>query len=315
MEQLHTKVPPDLAGYRLDKILAILFPSYSRTRLQKWIRDGQVLVDNKPVRGKDKLIGGEEIKLIAHHDENITWQAQNLPLDLLYEDEDVLVINKPAGLVVHPGTGNQDNTLVNSLLHHIPELKKLPRAGIVHRLDKHTSGVLVVARSLPAHTYLVSQLQKHRFKREYNAIVVGVLISGGTIDAPIGRHPIHRTKMAIVEKGKPAITHYRISKRYRHHTLLRVQLETGRTHQIRVHFAYKRYPIIGDPVYGSRLKIPPASSDLFKETLRTFSRQALHATTLGFEHPNGKWIEHTVPIPDDMKNLLAVLEQDKNEHI
>jgi 23S rRNA pseudouridine1911/1915/1917 synthase len=306
-----TIIPQDMAGYRLDKAIAMLFPSYSRARLQQWIRDGYVLVNGNRLRCKDKVKVGEVVEMTAQLEEEVPWQPQVLPLTLLYEDEDILVVNKPADLVVHPGAGNQDNTLVNALLNHAPELAQLPRAGIIHRLDKDTSGVLVVARSLSAHTHLVAQLQKHEFMREYQAIVTGVLVAGGTIDAPIGRHPTHRTRMAVVERGKPAITHYRIIKRYRAHTLLRVQLETGRTHQIRVHLAYKRYPVVGDLVYDRRLRIPPNSSETFKETLRTFSRQALHAERLGFVHPSrGEWMQWIAPLPDDMQLLLAALEKD-----
>jgi 23S rRNA pseudouridine1911/1915/1917 synthase len=280
--------------------------------LQQWIRDGQILVNDIPWRSKDKVKGGEDVHIMAQQTEKVSWQAQVLPLSLLYEDDDILVINKPAGLVVHPGAGNQDNTLVNALLNHAPELAQLPRAGIIHRLDKDTSGVLVVARSLPAHTHLVTQLQNHEFMREYQAVVTGVLVAGGTITAPIGRHPTRRTRMAVINKGKQAVTHYRIIQRYRAHTLVRVQLETGRTHQIRVHFAHKYYPLIGDSVYGGRLRIPPNSCDNFKEILRTFPRQALHAERLGLIHPiSGEWMEWAPPLPEDMQNLLLALEQDK----
>ena len=310
----YTQIPPNMAGYRLDKALVELFPTYSRARLQRWIRDGHVLVNTVALRGKDKVKGGEEVQITAQIEEEVSWQAQVLPLTLLYEDEDVLVVNKPAGLVVHPGAGNQENTLVNALLHHAPELVQLPRAGIIHRLDKDTSGVLVIARRLSAHTYLVTQLQKHEFIREYQAIVTGVLVAGGTVNAPIGRHPSHRTRMAVVGKGKPAITHYRVIQRYRAHTHIRVQLETGRTHQIRVHLGHKRYPLVGDSVYGGRLQIPSACSDLFKETLRTFPRQALHAVRLGFIHPNGELMQWEAPLPEDMQNLLVILKQDQQDH-
>jgi 23S rRNA pseudouridine1911/1915/1917 synthase len=213
---------------------------------------------------------------------------------------------------VHPGAGNPDETLVNALLHYAPELAQLPRAGIIHRLDKDTSGILAIARSLPAHTHLVAQLQQHQFKREYQAVVTGVFVAGGTIDAPIGRHPTHRTQMAVITPGKPAVTHYRIIQRYRAHTHIRVQLETGRTHQIRVHMAYQRYPLVGDKAYGGRLHFPAGSSESLKQTLRTFPRQALHAETLGLLHPHsGQWLQWTVPLPQDMQNLLMELEQDK----
>jgi len=311
----NTIIPSELAGYRLDKALATLFPSYSRARLQQWIRNGQVLINTAPWRGKDKVKGGEKVQVTAQLEEEVPWKAQVLPLNILYEDEDLLVVNKPANLVVHPGAGHQDNTLVNALLHHTPTLASIPRAGIIHRLDKDTSGILAVARSLPAHTHLVAQLQNHDLMREYQAVVTGVLVAGGTVDAPIGRHHIHRTRMAVEASGKQAITHYRIIQRYRAHTLLRVKLETGRTHQIRVHLAYKHYSIVGDSIYGGRLRIPPNSQDTFKEILRTFPRQALHAERLGLTHPiNGKWMQWSVPLPDDMQDLLVALEKDKQEH-
>ena len=313
---LETTIPPDMAGYRFDKALATLFPTYSRARLQQWLREGHVLADSKILRAKDKVKGGEIVQVKVQLIEEVSWKAQVLPLTLLYEDEDIFVVNKPAGLVVHPGTGNKDNTLVNALLHHAPELSQLPRAGIVHRLDKDTSGVLVVAHSLTAHTKLVAQLQRHEFIREYQAVVTGLLIAGGTVDAPLGRHPKLRTRMAVVEDGKEAITHYRVQKRYRSHTHINVRLLTGRTHQIRVHMAHKRFPLLGDPVYAKRLQIPSESSELFKQTLRTFSRQALHAGRLGLVHPkSGESMEWIAPLPDDMQNLLAILEQDRQEHL
>ena len=304
-----------MAGYRLDKALAELFPTYSRARLQQWLSEGQVLIDMMPRRrGKEKVQGGEKVQLTAQLEEQVSWQAQSLPLNLLYEDEAILVVNKPAGMIVHPGAGNPDETLVNALLHYAPELAQLPRAGIIHRLDKDTSGILAIARSLPAHTHLVAQLQAHRFKREYQAVVTGVFVAGGMIDAPIGRHPTHRTHMAVVTHGKPAVTHYRIIQRYRAHTHIRVQLETGRTHQIRVHMAYQRYPLVGDRAYGGRLHFPAGSSESLKQTLRTFPRQALHAETLGLLHPySDQWLQWNVPLPQDMQNLLKELEQDKIE--
>lgn len=307
----NTKIPEELAGARLDKALAELFPDYSRARLQQWIKNGYVLVDDKPCRAKDKLQGGESIAITAELEDEVTWEAEAIPLDIVYEDDDIIVINKPVGLVVHPGAGNQNRTLVNALLHHAPELSQLPRAGIIHRIDKDTSGILVVARSLMAHTHLVEQLQRREFLREYQAIVNGVLIAGGSIDEPIGRHRTQRTHMAVTDTGKPAITHYRVIQRYRSHTHIRVKLETGRTHQIRVHMAHKRYALIGDPVYGQRLHIPSGSSEEFAQTLRSFNRQALHAEHLGLVHPRTQeFMEWSVPVPEDMQNLLAALEED-----
>jgi len=308
-------IPYEMKGYRLDKALADLFPDYSRSRLQQWIIDGQVRVDNMVKRrNKDKVHGGEKVELTAQIEEQVHWQAQALPLSIVYEDENLLIINKPAGLVVHPGAGNADNTLVNALLNHAPELAQVPRAGIVHRLDKNTTGLLAVARTLIAHTHLVAQLQTHKFLKEYQAVVAGVMISGGKIDAPIGRHPTQRTRMAVIENGKPAVTHYRIIQRYRAHTHIRVILETGRTHQIRVHLAHRHYPIVGDSVYGQRLRIPPQSSTNFANILRNFTRQALHAAKLGLTHPaTGEFMQWEVALPEDMQILLAALEKDSVE--
>jgi 23S rRNA pseudouridine1911/1915/1917 synthase len=303
--KINITIPPEMAGYRLDKALAELCPSYSRGRLQQWIRDGYVLVNQTTSRAKNKVQGGEEIEIATQITTEVAWQAQKLPLNILYEDGDLLIINKAAGIVVHPGAGNPDNTLVNALLYHAPELEQIPRAGIIHRIDKDTSGLLVVARSLTAHADLVQKLQQRKFIRKYEAIVHGVMVAGNTIDAPIGRHPTQRVRMAVVENGKPAITHYRIIERYRNYTHISVKLETGRTHQIRVHMAYKRYPLLGDPVYGGR-RI---------HKFKNFNRQALHAASLGLDHPNsGEFMQWTAALPDDMLNLLEELKQDKQEH-
>ncbi|MEK7991612.1 MAG: 23S rRNA pseudouridine(1911/1915/1917) synthase RluD [Thiotrichaceae bacterium] len=307
-----TEIPLTMAGYRLDKALAELFPDYSRARLQQWIKQGHVLVNNEQIRSKDKVQGGEQIEIQADMPQTVTWEAQDIPLDICYEDEDILIINKPAGLVVHPGAGNEDGTLVNALLNHAPELDRIPRAGIIHRLDKDTSGILVVARSVAAHTHLTEQLQAREFLREYQTIANGVMISGGMVDEPIGRHPTLRTRMAVTNNGKPAITHYRVKTRYRAHTHLNVKLETGRTHQIRVHLAYIKYPIVGDPVYGKRVILPKQSSEEFVQLLKDFKRQALHAATLGLQHPTKQeWMQWSVPIPADMQQLLDMLAQDQ----
>lgn len=304
-----------MAGYRLDKALAELFPTYSRSRLQQWIRDGHVSVNANLPRVKDKVQGGEDIQVTAPIVEEVDWQAQDIPINLLYEDLDILVVNKSAGLVVHPGAGNQDHTLVNALLNHAPELAQLPRAGIIHRLDKGTTGVLVVARSLRAYHALIKQQQARQFVREYQAIVKGVLVAGGCIDAPIGRHPVQRTKMAIVANGKPARTHYRITRRFRAYTHLQVSLETGRTHQIRVHLAHQHYPLLGDTTYGGRLTIPSKSQTDFVTALQAFQRPALHAECLGFVHPvTQKFMEWKAPLPTDLQILLTALEQDKQAH-
>lgn len=304
-----------MAGMRLDQALAELFSSYSRARLQQWVRNGLVTVDDRQLRAKDKVLGGERVDVMATLEDEVSSQPQRIPLEILYEDETLLVINKPAGLVVHPAAGNPDGTMLNALLHHAPELVSVPRAGIVHRLDKETSGLLVVARTLKAQTHLVQQLQERAFEREYEAVAVGVMLSGGSVDAPIGRHPVDRKRMAVTQRGRPAMTHYRVAERFRAHTHVRVQLETGRTHQIRVHMAHIRYPLFGDPVYGGRLRIPPQSSEQFIEALRNFRRQALHAVRLGLTHPeSGEVMQWQAPLPADMEYLLHVLREDNATH-
>lgn len=312
---MQAEVPDELAGRRLDQILAELFPDFSRSRLQQWVKNGEVRVDGQQLRAKDKLSGGERIAIDALREVEVLFEAEAIPLDIVYEDEAILVLNKPAGLVVHPAAGNWQGTLLNALLHHAPQLEQVPRAGIVHRLDKETTGLLVVAKTLESQTALVAQLQERRFTREYDAIINGVLTGGGTVDAPIGRHPVDRKRMAVVRGGKEAITHYRLVQRFRAHSQIRVRLETGRTHQIRVHMSHLRYPLIGDPLYGGRLRIPPASSEAFAEVLRHFPRQALHAARLGLEHPvSGEYMEWEQPMPQDMKQLLETLQQDLAEH-
>ncbi len=304
-----------MAGMRLDQALAELFSGYSRARLQQWIRNGLVTVDDRQLRAKDKVLGGERVDVMATLEDEVSSQPQRIPLEVLYEDETLLVINKPAGLVVHPAAGNPDGTMLNALLHHAPELVSVPRAGIVHRLDKETSGLLVVARTLKAQAHLVQQLQERAFEREYEAVAVGVMLSGGSVDAPIGRHPVDRKRMAVTQRGRPAVTHYRVAERFRAHTHVRVQLETGRTHQIRVHMAHIRYPLFGDPVYGGRLRIPPKSSEQFTEALRNFRRQALHAVRLGLTHPeSGEVMQWQAPLPADMEYLLRVLREDNAAH-
>jgi 23S rRNA pseudouridine1911/1915/1917 synthase len=304
-------IEEDLSGRRLDQALAVLFPDFSRSRLQQWIREGLVMVDGKPCKPKDKVQIGQEIRLEARMEDQVECRPQEIPLDILYQDEDILVIQKPVGLVIHPAAGNPDGTLQNALLHLDENLIQLPRAGIVHRLDKETSGVLVVARTPGAHRSLVEQLQAREFKREYRAIATGVMTAGGTVDEPIGRHPIHRTRMAVVADGKHAVTHYRVLERFRNHTYLKVQLETGRTHQIRVHMAHIRYPLVGDPLYAGRLRLPGGVTDDLKEGLRRFRHQALHAYRLGLRHPrSGEWLEWESPLPEDMEHLLQLLRED-----
>jgi 23S rRNA pseudouridine1911/1915/1917 synthase len=311
-EKFNVKVDIDQAGMRLDQALAALFPDFSRARLQNWIKQGLVSVDGKiAARPRDKVIGGEVIELEAQLEDQVECRPQPIALDIIYEDDSLLVINKPAGLVVHPAAGNPDGTLQNALLHHDESLIQLPRAGIVHRLDKETSGLLVVAKTTGAHKYLVEQLQERSVKREYRAVATGVMTAGGTVEQPIGRHPTHRTKMAVHPSGKPAVTHYRVIDRFRFHTYLKVALETGRTHQIRVHMAHLRYPLVGDPVYGGRLQIPPKATPELEAMLRKFRRQALHARKLGLNHPKrDEWMEWKVEPPEDMQELLAVLAKD-----
>jgi len=309
------KIPDEMAGRRVDQAVAELIPDYSRARLQQWMKQGQLTLNGASCRPKDKVFGGEVIELNAEIEDQGDWQAEPIPLDISYEDDDIIVVNKPAGLVVHPAAGNRTGTLVNALLHHDANLITLPRAGIVHRLDKDTTGLLVVARSLPAHTALVAQLQAREIHRHYLAVTTGEIISGGSVEAPIGRHPHKRTQMAVVPSGKPAITHYRVAERFRQHTLLSVQLETGRTHQIRVHMAHIHHALLGDPVYGQRLHIPSGATDVLITQLRQFKRQALHASALSLSHPcSGEWYSWEAPLAEDMQILIAALQNDRDAH-
>ena len=308
-------VPDTCAGRRLDAVLAELFPEYSRSRLSAWIKSGDVAVDGAPARPRDPVRGGETLTLNAVEDVQTHAVAEDIPLAVLYEDEHVFVLDKPAGLVVHPGAGNPAGTLVNALLHRDPGLDKLPRAGIVHRLDKDTSGVMVVARTLPAHTALVAQLSAREVHRQYLAIVVGALVSGGTVAAAIDRHPRDRLRMAVREDGKDAVTHYRLRERFRAHTALECRLETGRTHQIRVHMAHLKHPIVGDPLYGGSLRLPKGASEALIAALRGFKRQALHAEVLAFAHPiTGEPVRCEAPVPDDMQQLMRLLREDAAAH-
>lgn len=307
-QQIVSIVPPEMAQQRLDQVIASLCPQYSRSQLQKWIKSGQVLVDNKPLKPKERLTGGERIIIQATLEVQTTAEAEAMDLEIIHEDDSILVLNKPANLVVHPAAGNWSGTLVNGLLHYLPSLEMLPRAGIVHRLDKDTTGLMVVAKTLEAHHALVDLLQERDVSREYLALVQRPVIAGGTIEANIGRHPIDRLRMAVTEGGKEAITHYRVEERFRHHTLLRVSLETGRTHQIRVHLTANQMPIVGDQLYGGRPRVPAGISDDLREALRAFPRQALHATRLGLVHPDtGEDMAWEVPLPADMADLLVLL--------
>lgn len=300
------------AGKRLDQCVADVFDEYSRSRLKEWILEGKVSVDGSVVTTpRTKLIGIETIELNALIEVEQAHQAQEIPLDIIYEDDDLIIINKPIDMVVHPGAGNRDGTLLNALLHHHPEIELVPRAGIVHRLDKDTTGLMVVAKNVPAHTNLVAQLQEREISREYEAIVVGTMVGGGTVDKPIGRHSTKRTSMAVKEMGKDATTHYRIIEKFREHTHLRLKLETGRTHQIRVHMAYIHHPLVGDPLYGTRLKLPKGATEELVQQLQGFKRQALHAIQLGLFHPaTGEWMSWQSPLPDDFVALKEAIKDD-----
>ncbi|MBE0435939.1 MAG: 23S rRNA pseudouridine(1911/1915/1917) synthase RluD [Methylomicrobium sp.] len=314
MTRLSAQIPEEMAGMRLDQVLAELFSDYSRSKLQTWLKAGRVIVDGAQLKAKDKVEGGESIELDAEAEVVLECEAEAIPLDIVYEDESLLIINKPAGLVVHPAVGNWTGTLQNALLNHVPSLETLPRAGIVHRIDKETSGLLMVAKTLPAHNSLVKQLQERSIEREYLAITKGRIIAGATIDEPIGRHPTDRKRYSVRQTGKDAVTHYRVVERFARHTLIRVKLETGRTHQIRVHMAYVHFPLVGDPVYGGRFQLPPDCSEQLEIELRAFKRQALHAEKLGLLHPETQeYCEWIQPLPDDMIRLLAAL-RDNEQH-
>ncbi|WP_412828473.1 23S rRNA pseudouridine(1911/1915/1917) synthase RluD [Pseudomonas sp. DL] len=316
MIQRAAEVPFELGGQRLDQIAAQLFPEHSRSRLAGWIKDGRLTVDGAVLRPRDIVHSGVQLVLEAEQEAQGEWLAQDIELEIVYEDEHILVIDKPAGLVVHPAAGHQDGTLLNALLYHVPDIANVPRAGIVHRLDKDTTGLMVVAKTLEAHTKLVAQLQARSVSRIYEAIVIGVITSGGTIDAPIGRHGVQRQKMAVVDAGKVAVSHYRVLERFRAHTHTRVKLETGRTHQIRVHMSHIGYPLVGDPVYGGRFRIPPVASQTLVQTLREFPRQALHARFLELDHPaTGVRMKWESPLPEDFLWLLSLLRQDREAFV
>lgn len=311
-EQYAVQLTPEHAGKRLDKVLAEMFPEYSRSCLQNWLKSGYITVDGAAGVAKQKVQGDESLQLTLPDlpaDSEIV--AESIDLDIIAADEDIVVVNKPAGLVVHPAPGNTNGTLQNALLNYAPELAAVPRAGIVHRLDKDTSGLLVVARNLPAHKNLVGQLQARSVSREYIAVVQGAVVAGGSIDAPIGRHAQDRKRMTVRADGRQAVTHYRVQERYRQHTQLAIKLETGRTHQIRVHLAHIRKPIVGDPVYGGRLQIPPKASGPLKAQLQQFRRQALHAIQLGLVHPrSGEPLQWQSPLPADLDSLIKTLRND-----
>ena len=304
------------AGERLDRVLAELLPEYSRSRLQTWVRDGQVRVNEETRRPRDALSARDSVQIEIHAAPVIHVTAEPLPLDIVYEDEHLLVIYKPAGLVVHPGAGNAGGTLQNALLHYSPTLDQVPRAGLVHRLDKDTTGLMVVARNLIAHTALAEAMQKREIQREYEAIVCGLMTAGGHVDAPLGRHPRDRKRMTVVQMGgRPSVSHYRLLAKFRAHCHLRLKLETGRTHQIRVHMQHIRHSIVGDPAYGRRPLLPPDPAPELLDCLQGFNRQALHARRLALVHPiTGEELAWEAPLPEDMQTLLRLLREDQQAH-
>ena len=314
--ELNAEVPYEMGGQRLDQVAALLFAEHSRSRLSAWIKEGLLTVDGAVLRPRDIVHGGALLALKAEQEAQGEWIAQDIALNIVYEDEQILVIDKPAGLVVHPAAGHADGTLLNALLHHVPDIINVPRAGIVHRLDKDTTGLMVVAKTIEAQTRLVDQLQKRSVSRIYECIVIGVITSGGKINAPIGRSSSQRQRMAVSDGGKPAVSHYRVLERFRSHTHTRVKLETGRTHQIRVHMSHIGYPLVGDPVYGGRFRIPPAANPSMVQTLKEFPRQALHARFLELDHPlTGERMKWQSPLPDDFVWLLTLLRQDREAFI
>ncbi|EIL92118.1 ribosomal large subunit pseudouridine synthase D [Rhodanobacter fulvus Jip2] len=310
-------VPLTAAGRRFDQALAEMFPDYSRSRLSGWIKSGAVTLDGATVPPRQLLRGGEQVVLQAELENEVTSAPEDIALDIVHEDDHLLVLNKPAGLVVHPGAGNPAGTLLNALLFHDPKLAELPRAGIVHRLDKDTSGLMVVARTLPTYTALVDLLSRHEVERQYEAVVLGTMVAGGTVDEPIGRSMGDRLRQAVrdEEDGKRAVTHYRLRERFRAHSLVQCQLETGRTHQIRVHLAHIQHPLVGDPLYGGGLKLPKGASAELAATLRGFRRQALHAEKLSFVHPaTGETMSFSAERPEDLQLLIEALRADLAEH-
>ncbi|UAB70959.1 23S rRNA pseudouridine(1911/1915/1917) synthase RluD [Vibrio sp. SCSIO 43132] len=314
--ELTSTVKDNQLGQRLDQAVAELFSDFSRSRLKEWLKEGKIQVDGEVVtKPRLKVMGGEEIILHAELEDEERWEAQDIPLNIVYEDDDILVINKPRDFVVHPGAGTPDGTVLNALLHHFPDIAEVPRAGIVHRLDKDTTGLMVVAKTVPAQTRLVRELQKRNITREYEAIAIGRMTAGGMIEKPIGRHSTKRTLMAVNELGKPAVTHYRVAEHFREHTRIRLRLETGRTHQIRVHMSYLQHPLLGDTPYGGRARIPKGASEELTEMIRAFDRQALHAVMLRFAHPvTGEELEFHAPVPDDMVAMAEALRIDTKEN-
>ena len=314
-ERHRVRLPDTVAGLRLDQALARVLTQYSRTLIKHWIDRGQVTCAGVAQKARTPARAGDIIEVLASLDAVADLAPQAVDFVLAYGDEHLLVVNKPVGLVVHPGAGNRDHTLVNGLIERFPELAALPRAGLVHRIDKDTSGLLVVARTPGTFQTLVRALARREIHRHYLAVVNGVLVAGGTIDAAIARDPQQRTRMRVMPGGRPAITHYRVAERYRAHSLLEVELETGRTHQIRVHLAWRGYPLVGDSRYGARPHLPPAAEPVLRATLQHFPRQALHAWRLAFCHPTtDAELNFEAPLPADFSALVAALAADRVAH-
>ena len=310
MDKINLIIPERMAGERLDVIITKMLPDYSRSKITAIIKSGDALINDKTFKPKDKSCGNEVVRITLNQNENIDWTPEDIDLNIVYEDEDILVINKPFGLITHPGAGNWSGTLANALLYYDQDLSKLDRAGIVHRLDKNTSGLMVVSKNMKSQKFLVEQLQNHLVEREYSAIVYGHMISGGTINESIGRDFNDRLKQSISDIGKEAITHYRVIDRFKSHTHVKAILETGRTHQIRVHLSHIGHPLIGDSTYGGRVRFPKKASQELKEALKNFGRQALHSKKLSLVHPvSGKSMSWKTDLPDDMKELLNTFKK------
>ncbi len=314
--ELTQTVKDSQLGQRLDQAVAELFADFSRSRLKEWLLDGKITVDGQVVtKPRTKVMGGEVIIVQAELEDEVRWEPQDIPLNIVFEDDDIIVINKPRDFVVHPGAGTPDGTVLNALLFHYPPIAEVPRAGIVHRLDKDTTGLMVVAKNVPVQTRLVRELQKRNITREYEAIAIGKMTAGGMIDKPIGRHSTKRTLMAVSPMGKPAVTHYRVAEHFREHTRIRLRLETGRTHQIRVHMSYLQHPLLGDTAYGGRARIPKGATQELTDMIRNFDRQALHAVMLKFKHPTtGEEVEFHAPVPDDMVVMTEALREDAQQN-
>ena len=308
MEKLKIIIPERMTGQRLDVALSEMLPDYSRSKITDWIKSGEALINDKTFKPKYKVNGSEIVELTISQKQNNDWLGEDIPLKVVFEDEDIIVLNKVAGIVTHPGAGNWSGTLANALLYYEPKLATLDRAGIVHRLDKNTSGLMVVARNEKSQKYLVEKLQNHSISREYSAIVYGHMVAGGTIDEPIGRDTKDRVKQTVSSHGKKAVTHYRVIDRYKNHTHIKAILETGRTHQIRVHLSHIGYPLMGDPMYGGKIRFPKKADAILKVAIVNFKRQALHARKLTLIHPiSGELMSWKAPLPEDMLALLDVL--------